>query len=278
MAKTALLPTVTAVRMAWAITGKFSDDRSKTIAAYVDNELKTVEDEASKAGPEEKSYVTSAVATIRSSMRSLEIIHKGRELNFKENETLRKVYLESIAKSLDFGKQASDFLRSLPAIVIGGAGGVAMADVVGLSGVMLWGVGLGLAGLGYLVNLFFVKRGRRQTQMLYVSQDYERNLYYEQYIDRVRDILQGLFLDLERIHKRVFGENYEVKIDLNDVKILVDAILAGVSPTFCQFVHQHMKEKKVTPELWTKCESGNTQAVRTCPFWEGPPGLAPMGQ
>jgi hypothetical protein len=278
MAKTALLPTVTAVRMAWAMTGKFSDDESKIIAAYVEDELKNVEGEASKIGPKEKSYVKSAVATIKASMRSLNIIYKSRELNFKENEKLREAYLKSITENLDFGKQASDFLRSLPAMVIGGAGGVTVADAVGLSGVMLWGVGLGLAGLGYLVQSYFVRRGRRQTQMLYVSQDYERNLYYEQYINRARDILQGLFLDLERIHKRIFGENYEVKIEPSAVKILVDAMLAGVTPTFCQFVHQHMKEKKVTPELWTKCECGNADAVRTCPFWEGPRESAPMGQ
>ena len=210
MSKSALLPTVTAVRMAWAMTGKFSDDVSKTIAAHVEDDLKSIEDPASNAGPDEKSYVTSAVATIKSSLRSLDIVYKGRELNFKENDTLRQAYLDSAKDSLDFGNKAKDFLKSLPTMTIGAAGSVTVAQAIGASNFALWGIGLCLAGVGYGVQWWFVKKARRQTQILYLSQDYERDLYYAQYVDRVTNMYLGLFLDLERIHKRVYNENYEV--------------------------------------------------------------------
>ena len=272
MAKTALLPTVTAVRMTWAMTGRFSDDEtSKSMAAYVEDALKHIEDQALAHGvsPEEKSYVTSAVATMKASLRSLDTVYKGRTLNFEENEKLRAAYLDSVKESLNFGSKAQDFLKSLPTMTIGAAGGVTVAQSVGLSGTGLWAVGLLLAALGYVVNLWFVALARRRTQMLYVTQDYERGLYYEQYVRRVSEILLGLFLDLERIHRRAFQENSEADVSPAAVDKIVKDILAGVRPTFCRYTHKHMRENRITPELWTLCESGNLDAVSMCPLWEG---------
>lgn len=272
MARTALLPTVTAVRMVWSMTGMFSNDESSnTMAKYVEGALKRVEDQAQAQGvsPEEKGYVTSAVATMKASLRSLDTVYKGRALNFAENEKLRAAYLESIKENLNFGNKAQHFLKSLPTMTIGAAGGVTVAQVWEISGVTLWGIGLLLAALGYLVNLWFVRLARRQTQMYYVAQDYERGLYYEQYNSRVSSILLGLFLDLERIHKGMFGENCEEDTSPGAMEGIIRDILAGVRSTFCPYVHKHMREKKVTPELWALCESGNAEAVRKCSLWEG---------
>lgn len=270
MSKTALLPTVTAVRMVWAMSGKFSNDApSQTMATYVEDVLKGIEEQAPQISDDERSYVTSAVATMKASLRSIDVVYKGRDLNFKENEKLRSAYLESVKESLDFGNKAQDFLKSLPAMTIAGAGGVTVAQYFNFSGFMLWGIGLVLAGLGYLVKFYFVIRARRKTQMDYVTQDYERGLYYEQYLDRVNLVLLGLFLDLERIHKRVFRENYEADTTSSAVQSIIDDILSGVHSTFCPYAHKHMAEKKVTPELWTLCESGTRKAVKNCPLWEG---------
>ena len=273
MAKTALLPTVTAVRMVWSMTGKFSDDdASQKMSLYVEDTLKSIEEQAQApgTGADEKSYITAATATMKSSLRSLDTAYKGRTLNFEENEKLRAAYLDSVKESLNFGTKAQDFLKSLPSMTIGAAGGVTVAQQLGLSDVALWSSGLLLAAMGHLVNLAFVRRARNKTQMLYVTQDYERGLYYEQYISRTTLILLGLFLDLERIHKRVFQENYEPDVRPSSVRAIIDDILAGVHSTFCPYVHKHMADKTVTPELWTLCESGNAEGVRMCPHWEGP--------
>ncbi|RMF93024.1 MAG: hypothetical protein D6736_02485 [Nitrospinota bacterium] len=271
MAKTTLLPTVTAVRMVWAMTGRFSNDESsKTMATYVEDALKQIEEQAQMQGSsEEKSYVPSAIATMKSSLRSLDTAYKGRTLNFEENEKLRAAYLESVKESLSFGSKAQDFLKSLPTMTVGAAGGVTVAQVAGVSGTMLWGIGLLLAALGYLVNLWFVRLARQQRQLLYVTQDYERGLYYAQYVSRVTVILLGLFLDLERLHRRVFGENYETDTNPSTLEAIIDDILAGVRPTFCPYVHKHMRDRKVTPALWALCESGDAEAVHMCPLWEG---------
>jgi hypothetical protein len=270
MSKTALLPTVTAVRMVWAMSGKFSNDApSQTMATYVEDVLKGIEEQAPQISDDERSYVTSAVATMKASLRSIDVVYKGRDLNFKENEKLRSAYLESVKESLDFGNKAQDFLKSLPAMTIAGAGGVTVAQYFKASAFELWGFGLILTGIGYFVNQYIVLWVRRKTQMLYVTQDYERGLYYEQYLDRVHLVLLALFLDLERIHKRVFRENYEADTTSIAVQSIIDDILSGVRSTFCPYAHKHMAEKKVTPELWTLCESGTRKAVKNCPLWEG---------
>jgi hypothetical protein len=255
--------------MVWAMTGKFSaEESSKNLATYVEDLLKKIEDRAVSGSEEEKSYILGAVTTMKASLRSLDTVYKGRELNFKENEKLRQAYLDSVKESYDFGNKAKDFLKSLPSMTLGAAGGVTIAQALGLSDVAIWGTGIGLAALGYLINLWFVRIARRRTQMLYVTQDYERGLYYDQYLVRVKDILLGLYLDLERIHMREFHENYETDTTPGAISGFIDNIMSGVASTFCKFVHDHMGQKKITPELWSMCESGNQEAVKRCKYWE----------
>lgn len=270
MAKTEFLPTVTAVRMAWAISGRFSiDETSKTMATFAEDDLKRIVELAANSSVDERSYVISAVATVKSSLRSIETVYKGRELNFKENEKLRKAYLENIKESLDFGNKAQDFIKSLPTMTISAAGGVTLGKIFNVPDVALWAIGIGLAALGYLVNLYVVRINRRKTQMQYVLQDYERCLYYEQYLTRIKTIMVGLFLDIERIHMRVFKEYYEPDTSNSTVEKIVDNTIAGVRPTLCKYVHRHMADKKISPELWSKCESGLEAAINKCQYWEG---------
>lgn len=266
MSTTSLLPPVSAVRMVWARTGLFSDDEhSKQSTVLVEEALKNIKERA-QSDEKENKYVISTIATMDSSLRSLDTAYKGRQLNFEENEKLRSAYLDSIRESLDFGKKAQDFLRSLPTMTIGAAGGVTIAQALGVSGIKLWGIGLGLAAVGYIVNLLFVRHGRKKTQMLYIVQDYERDLYYDQYITRVSTILTSLYLDLDRIHKNIFGQPYPV--DATEVHQIIEEMLRGVRSTFCMYVHKHMREKKITPELWSLCETGALDAVKQCPYWE----------
>ena len=266
MSQTFLLPPVSAVRMVWARTGMFSDDEhSKISAVLTEAALKNIRERA-EADDKERKYVNSAIATMDATLRSLDIIHKGRELNFEENEKLRKAYLDSVKENLEFGKKAGDFLKSLPAMVIGGAGGITVAQYFTISDINLWAIGLALASIGYIVNLEVVRLMRKRTQMLYVAQDYERSLYYDQYVTRVATTLTSLYLDLDRIHKNVFEQSYSVDVEVSNI---IGEMLKGVRPTFCKYIHKHIREKKIKPELWTLCETGKEGAVKKCPCWEG---------
>ena len=258
--QTFLLPPTTAVRIVWALTGSFSDDvHSQRAAEFAEQILKNIESRAKEIDNEESQYVVSAIAAIQSTRRSLDTVYKGRKLNFDENKKLRSAYLDSIKEGIDFGKKAQDFLRSLPAMTIAGAGGLTLADYFQFSGIKLWGAVLGLAAIGYLINMMIKRYARRMSQMLYIKQDYERNMYFQQYIARVQLILESLYADIDQIHHNLFGIPYPDPDKERALQRIVRELLAGVQPTPCKYIHKHMAEGKITPELWSKCETGTVE-------------------
>jgi hypothetical protein len=184
--RTALLPPVTGVRLVWALTGNFtSDDNSKLAASVADDQLKDIRARADRAGNSlELEYVNCASATMQASLRNLEIIYKGREINFQENAQLREAYMEQIKQGIDFGGKAKDFLKALPLMTFSGAGGVTLVKLLGWPDWALWVGGLGLAAVGYGINVLVVHDARRKKQYLFMLQDYERSVYYEQYLGR----------------------------------------------------------------------------------------------
>lgn len=266
MAHTTLLPPVSAVHLAWAFTGSFSnDDPSNLAAVTAEADWKRIQEQAA-ADPTEAAYIARAAAALDASRRSLETIYKGRTLNFDENATLREAYLEDAAAKLEFGTKARDFLQSLPTMTLTGAGGLTVAQAFELDDAALVGITLALAAAGFFINLIFVRLSRQQRQLEYVKQDYERNLYYEHYIHRAQLILQALYLDLQRLHQTVFQETYPTGEE--NIGKIIATVLSGVEPTPCQFVHKHMQEGKITPQLWSRCETGIHECVIECPHWE----------
>ena len=112
-----------------------------------------------------------------------------------------------------------------------------------------------------------VRSMRKRTQYLYVKEDYDRDLYYDQYITRVGTTLVSLYRDIDRIHKNVFGKKYPVEAG-ESAETIVKNLLAGVSPSFCPKLQKHMHKKMITPDLWTLCETGNGEVIKECPLWD----------
>jgi len=266
-----LLPPFTAIRLVWARTGSFTDDPHSQLASVLAENSQKEIIALAKSGKDqnfkEYQYVIDAAATMDAGIRNLDIVYKGRQDNFKDNEKLRDTYLASIQDTQEFGKSLKDVLRSLPTMTIGSVSGIAFAEkILNIKGEALWGVGLGLAAVGYLVNLAFVRYSRGRKQRLFIMQDYERSMYYEQYVNRGAAILYSLYLDIDRIHKAIFGKEYP--IGEKTVGDLIENILVGVRPTFCKYIHKHMRDDKITPELWVLCETGNPEETKNCPIWK----------
>ena len=106
----------------------------------------------------------------------------------------------------------------------------------------------------------------REKQELYMKEDYDRDLYYADYVSRVAAVLMGLYLEVNRIHEKVFKKPYDEKRPASEA---VDSLLMGVRPSYCKFLRKHMKDKVITPELWPTCETGDAEATRACRNWEG---------
>lgn len=269
MKETRLLPPPVAVSITWALTGAFVKDNpeSKDIASDALDTIKRLKDRAEKADRQERGYVDGATTVIETTMRTLDTIYKGRELNFQENDKLRAVNLENIKEALEFGKSAKDYLKSLPTMAVtSGASVITLNQLIAsLPDWALWGIGLGAAGVGYFINLGIVRWSKAMKQRELIEADYDRNMYYEQYLFRVRTALINLYNDVDRLHKKFFGERYHLE-ESEDTRKVVEGILKGAEPTMCQFVEKHLKSGKITPKLWTRCETGGERA-KECKYW-----------
>ncbi|MFC2067237.1 hypothetical protein ACFLUO_09390 [Chloroflexota bacterium] len=265
--ETKLLSPPTGIRIAWALTGAFvNSPESKDIASAAKKVLDDLKQQADQQKGPEQEYVDGAVAVIQATLRTLDTIYKGREINFKENEKLRAVNWSNIEAGLSFGKSAKDFMKSLPTMAIStGAGVITFNQLFTLPSWASWLIGLGFAGIGYIINMVIEHKLAHVKQRLLIEQDYERNMYYEQYVIRVRTALINLYADIDRLHKKTFVQYYQLEAS-EDAATVVDGIIKGAMPTMCDYVHSHMESGRITASLWSKCETGGKTAEK-CDFW-----------
>jgi len=98
-----------------------------------------------------------------------------------------------------------------------------------------------------------------------IRMDYERNLYYAQYVQRSKAALISLYQSVDRHHRTVFKEFYDPKADPTTI---IEEVLGGIGPTMCKYVTDHMNANVITPDLWSICETGLENEIKKCPHWK----------
>jgi hypothetical protein len=267
---TTILPPTTAVKIAWALTGNFSKEESKDIATEATKSLHdAIEDAKISKNEAEINYVKNAADEIQATMRTLDTIYKGRELNLTENDQLRQITLNNIEKDVTFGQSAQDIVKSLPSMAIAtGVGTISLNQLVeafNWPGWSLWLIGLFSAGVGYLIKSAITNAGLKKKQLIYIHQDCERTIYYEQYISRVKTTLLNLYFDIDRLHKRYFEQKYPLG-EKEDADSVVRGMLAGAMSTLCPYALKHLNQGIINPDIWTKCETG-VKSSEECIYW-----------
>lgn len=255
MKKTNLLPPLSAVYLVWGTTRKFSDSTGidsfdATIKPYIENLLKEAD-----SNELEKNYLNLVYPLLMASMRNVIVIYKGRQLNYAENKSIRETYLESVKSEFNLTSQLKELLKSLPAITIGGVGGLVFAEkaVDTTESPVQILFTLLFAGLGYLVRFFYARYTLRVKQINFIRQDYEITNYYNYYLTRMEEVMLNLYNRLESLHEEIFGQPYDKeKFSSNAVKDIFNEI----RPVQCPLLSKHIYTKKVTPNLWQMCEIG----------------------
>lgn len=97
-----------------------------------------------------------------------------------------------------------------------------------------------------------------------MKRDYDRNLYYDQYLERSKLVLYSTYRDLERLHTSIFGRPYD-ETDEVTVRSLGASIIAGAESTMCDHVQRHMLRGIITVDLWSMCETG--EGKENCRYW-----------
>jgi len=271
-----LLSPATAVWLTWALTGHFSSEflsasqppifPSRDNAKLAEDVLEQIQKQTEDAGPPWNQYVAAAVVAIRGALRSLHTVYTGRKLNFDENEKLRQAYLDSAKEMVEFGKSATDFLKALPTTGIPTAAGyLYVSQVLRLSDLATLLLTLSFAGLSYGAYVVLLRWRARATLNSYIRQDYERDLYYRQYLQRVKIILISLYENLVALCQAA-RITVPVTVAVPSREI-VEQTLPPIQP-MCKYVHKHMSEGRIRWDLWAKCETGGI-ASRKCELWEG---------
>jgi hypothetical protein len=274
--KTSIVSPTMAVELVWAATGKFSNDSSSQMLATSIPSREQLESKAKDSNdPDEIKYTNQALAFMDASLRNIEIAYKGRELNFEENRKLREAYLDKAKENIEFGSKANDILKSLPTMAVSSAGSITViqaiaplfgsgaAQYINDNPVIIWAIGLAFAGFGYWVNVAYKKHAKKSELGFYIRQDYERTLYYHQYLGRAMAILRSLYLDVERVHKEIFKQPYG-----DDVNRVILELINANKPEICPLIHKHMAYGVITSELWPMCDSGVQKAYVKCPLWK----------
>ncbi|MBN1182134.1 MAG: hypothetical protein JXB49_07595 [Bacteroidales bacterium] len=263
---TKLLPPLSAVQMTWVTAIKFSAPESIDLyEEYVKPSMTNII-ESSKSDEKENEYILKAIPMMAVTLKNINTLRKGRELNYADNKILRNVYLESINQKFDLVSKIKDFVKNLPAITIAGTGGLVFAEGtltnVDTSDKLFFA--LLFAAIGYGINQLINRYLLQRKQLNYIKEDYQTTCYYENYLDRVEVTLHNLFDELEALHQKLFGEKYHS--DING-KRLITKMIADIRSKRCRFIKSHMEKGLITSDIWHLCEIESGRE-KECPYYK----------
>ncbi|MFZ5939823.1 MAG: hypothetical protein ACOYXB_04545 [Bacteroidota bacterium] len=245
-----------AVMLLWSAAGHFGKDdpaNGTTIITGMLASLKTV----SEGRDKEQAYLQYSELRLTAALRNAEMIYKGRQLNYEENIQLRKAYLESLQEDHTIQGQLKDALKSLPAITIGGSGGIALiqtaGDDPGTAAVVFSGLIFG--AIGFIVKKLFSQWLLSRKQRNNIRQDYETSAYYEHYLNRMESLMISVADDLNAAHRDIIG-NSPAETDHNTLTEAVKELLSTARPVSCPCLHEHIRKNLIRPNLWHLCETG----------------------
>lgn len=273
MAKTKFFPPERAIEIAWARTTQLSSNQAARVDAerakeQMDDLLKKAEE---KGSDKEKRYVNGVYSAIESTFRNLVTARNALDLNFTEVLKLREKRSENIQYNETFSSELQSLIPRLSEMTIGGVtGGVLLSAIVenwfppSLKPYAMPLVLAFSAAATYIIHETLVKPWvRKKLEMEVIKLDYDRIMYYAQYVERVKASLKGLFNKVNRLHEHIFEDNYyKEKVDPDK---FVNDVLVGMEPSMCDYVADCISPPKevITSDLWSRCETGRD--VEKCP-------------
>jgi hypothetical protein len=264
--QTQILSPSLAVGITWTLTGRWSDNaESKIKANEEENRLKDFVQRARDSGDvKELSYVEGAVSAINLGLRNLSIIFELRKKNFQELESLRSAQLSVVEHFQTLSTSLQSLAPRLGAVGIGGVLGGSLATVLSdLPGGVNAAISIGgMVFFYFLHGVIVVPLVKHFKMKDIMKRDYDRNLYYEQYLERSKLVLLSTYRDLKRLHTSIFGRSHDEPVD--EYK-LVEDIISGAKSTMCEYVQQHMLRGIITVDLWSMCETG--EGKKNCRYW-----------
>lgn len=260
VSKTEFLSPGMAVSMVWGRTNLLSGEQDvHTVGAEYTTQLKDLKKSAQNQ-PDELRYIEEASAYMDAAFRNVVTIIRGRDINFKEAEKLHDNHQKIIDQYENFSLDLQSTIPRLSGMAIGGVSVAAILNQVmpvfikntfgefALPALLAAGAALGYVVYGGWV-LPYTKR-MREDEMKKI--DYSRNLYYDQYINRTKKALSGLYDRMNDLHNTIFNQKYD---DVSG-QVFVDSLFGGMNSTMCSFVHECIPKGLAPSDRWSACETG----------------------
>ncbi|MCL4436295.1 MAG: hypothetical protein M1503_02885 [Thaumarchaeota archaeon] len=277
-----------ALSFAWGLTvGNTSSvdaqENAENIRLHLNQIIKHTNELAQKNREAEKDkvYVDNVVAAIYASLRSLQIIYKGRDQNFKEVDEVMDTQIKNIQS---YERTARDLQSSLPRLFATGGGAAGTVLVGYIFGIMninipegvIYSAAVLAAGAAYgIYQMIIAPHNAENARSAIIENDYKRNIYYQQYIKRTKKALNSLLDETLAIYENAYNRTYHKNYsDPEERENIVTRILGGpktLDLDFCPKVHEHYQSGKLTPKVWPNCETsiGN----ENCPYYTEDPRL-----
>lgn len=255
-----------AVRIAWGLTNQLSENQSVRLEATRATQLMRdikIKAQDSKDKTEEQ-YVNYVCAAIEATYRDLVTITNGRNLNFAEVKELRDTEVDKLNQNSQFTTNLQSSIPKISGMTIGGVSVsiIFTTYIPSLAGYFLPLLAIG-AAIGHVVDgYYFIPRTNEKIQIQKMKLDFDKNLYYMQYVKRSKAALKALYISADRYHKTLFKSFYYSEIDRPEVETIIDEVLCGINSTMCENISKCMIGNIVKPEMYSVCETG---LIENCP-------------
>lgn len=251
-----------AVKRVWSCTSAFAGaEQTGPVLTYSDATFKEI---LKETHPAYKRYVIETKSTMDVALRALETHYHGRQLNYDQVRDLGKKMDESVRDDVVGGLKMIDLIAGIPAAVAVTAYvgeekiTQTIYDLLGwenaISFVFLFSL------LAYLLFLLLTSCIRLRLRWSYIWRDFQITWYYIDYLNECRDTLIGLMKDVQNLYTSRVNRYYNMSGDMDFVNRLMD----DIRPAFCPKFNDHVEDGRLTPDVWTLCEMGDSSTPQRC--------------
>ena len=287
------------VQWAWGLTIAHSGSENETDLQpqekSIREEMKNVrqkltdEDNKSPLKGKDIQYMDNVLAAIDGTVRTLLIIIRGRNKNFEETDSLMEMYIKKNESINNFTLSFQSAFGRVASMTFGGTSATAIVATL-FPDLAVWIFPLILSGCGALFYGFYelvaTPRKDRENRKARIRNDYQRDVYFLNYIERCKSALVGLLLNTFSAYETIYDKSYvnSAKSKLNDTetmrakrnyaeKIVENALAPLGRKYYCDNIHECYRNKVFINDfnIWANCESG--QGKEGCEIFKNRTGI-----
>ena len=230
---------------------------------------------------QDKKYMNAVFSAVDSCVRTLLVIIRGRDKNFEETDSLMEMYIKNNESISSFTLSLQSAFGRFAGMTFGGTSATAIVMTL-FPNLPVWVFPLTLSAMGaisYALYEVFVTPWKLKKNMIArIKNDYQRDIYFQSYVNRCRDTLVGLLMNTFTIYKQIYEVHYDDSFDNIETqrKFANNAVndsLGSLGLKYCCEDIHDCYEKKVflTNESiergrWATCESG--EGNEKCPIFQ----------